>query len=205
MQDLKLPLEESFRIALKNTLKSAERNKTRFEQRIIPSALEVGDRVTVRNVHLRRKHKLADKWESDVFVVISRAGDIPVYKVQLENKDGPIHTLHRDLLLPCGFVPADENNELPCDKPPVPRPCTRLNLVPEIYTYSPVKEESDKASLTLNVPAVCFTVEKTCPVPAVSLTGQPEESSIPAPSSVSFVPLEEPDLEQIKCGRGPSQ
>lgn len=52
------------------------------------------------------------------------------------------------------------------------------------------------ASLTLNVPAVCFTVEKTCPVPVVSLTRQPEESSVTAPSSVSFVPLEEPDLEQ---------
>lgn len=42
-KELKSRLEESFKIASENALKSAERNKTRFYQRIIPAALEVGD------------------------------------------------------------------------------------------------------------------------------------------------------------------
>lgn len=62
----------------------------------------------VRNVWIHGK--LMDKWESDIYVVISRAGDLPVYTVKPENRDGP--TLHRDLMLPCGFLPqavVDEN------------------------------------------------------------------------------------------------
>ncbi len=33
-----------------------------------------------------------------------KAGDLPVYTVKPERKDGPLRTLHRDLLLPCGFL-----------------------------------------------------------------------------------------------------
>lgn len=41
------------------------------------------------------------------YVVVSRAGTLPVYRVQPEtNADGPIHTLHRYLLLPCSIPPA---------------------------------------------------------------------------------------------------
>lgn len=58
IQGLKSCLEESFKIASENALKSAERNKIRFDQRIVPAALEVGDRVLVRNVRLRGKHSL---------------------------------------------------------------------------------------------------------------------------------------------------
>ncbi|CAI5682868.1 unnamed protein product [Oreochromis niloticus] len=63
-------------------------------------------RVLVRNVRIRGKHKLADKWESTVHVVVKKAGDLPVYTVRPENGEGPKRTLHRDLLLPCGFLAA---------------------------------------------------------------------------------------------------
>lgn len=109
VQDLKARLKESYLLSSKNAAKNAERNKTRFDQRIIPSKLEVGSRVLVRNMRLRGKHKLADKWEPDVFVVLKCAKDLPVYTVKPECKDGPIRTLHRDLLLPCGFLPATES------------------------------------------------------------------------------------------------
>lgn len=55
-------------------------------------------------VRLCVKHKLADKWESDIYVVVKQAGDLPVYTLRPENKDGPLRTLHRDLLLPCGSL-----------------------------------------------------------------------------------------------------
>ena len=41
-------------------------------------------------------------------VVVKRAGELPVYTVKPEGKDGPLRTLHRDLLLPCGFLPVSE-------------------------------------------------------------------------------------------------
>uniref|UniRef100_A0A3B3SGH8 Gypsy retrotransposon integrase-like protein 1 n=1 Tax=Paramormyrops kingsleyae TaxID=1676925 RepID=A0A3B3SGH8_9TELE len=113
IQALKAHLQESYQVARKNAAKTAKRNKVRYDRRVTESTLGVGDRVLVRNVHLRGRHKLADKWGETVHVVVNRKGDLPVYTVKPENKDGPLRTLHRDLLLPCGFLPVLE------DDPPV--------------------------------------------------------------------------------------
>lgn len=107
----------------------AERNKVRFDQHVTESTLGVGDRVLVRNVRLRGKHKLADKWEAIVHVVVSQKTGLPVYTVKPENKDGPTRTLHRDLLLPCGFLSETEPTVV-TDKPK--RPSTRQH--PNIET-----------------------------------------------------------------------
>lgn len=104
VQDLKARLRESYDIATKNAEKVAGRNKRRFDKRVVASNLEEGDRVLVKNVRLRGKHKLADKWEQGVYVVVKRIRDLPVYAVQPEGKTGSLRTLHRDLLLPCGFL-----------------------------------------------------------------------------------------------------
>ncbi len=40
-----------------------------------------------------------------MYVVQRQSGDVPVYVVRPEIRDGPQRTLHRDLLLPCGFLP----------------------------------------------------------------------------------------------------
>ena len=106
VKDLKSHLEESYKLANGNCVKNAGRNKARFDKRITDSTLNVDDRVLVRNVRLRGKHKLADKWESDIYVVVKRAGELPVYTVKPEHRDGPLRTVHRDLLLPCGFLPS---------------------------------------------------------------------------------------------------
>ncbi|KAK7929735.1 hypothetical protein WMY93_006130 [Mugilogobius chulae] len=55
-----------FQNCIQKRFKSADRNKTRFDRRVIPSALEPGDKVLVRNVRLRGKHKLSDKWEEGI-------------------------------------------------------------------------------------------------------------------------------------------
>lgn len=105
VRNLRSRLEESYKVATENAKKTADRNKARFDKHVVDSTLTEGDRVLVRNVRLRGKQKLADKWESDVYVVIKQSGDIPVYVVKPETKDGLLRTLHRDLLLPCGFLP----------------------------------------------------------------------------------------------------
>ncbi|KAG1952345.1 interleukin-1 receptor accessory protein-like 1-A [Pimephales promelas] len=119
-------LIESYRVASENASKVARRNKRRFDERVVASSLEIGDRVLVRNVKLRGKHKLADKWEKEVYIVIEKAVDLPVYTVQSEGKDGPLRTLHRDLLLPCGYL--RENTPEEPVRPKIPRkPRTRAN------------------------------------------------------------------------------
>ena len=121
VHDLKTHLEESYKIATANAEKVMQRNKSRFDKHVKASDLSVGDRVLVRNVRLRGKHKLADKWEPDVYIVVKRAGTLPVYTVRPENKDQPSRTLHRDLLLPCGYLPASDGS-LPKKQPLRPKP-----------------------------------------------------------------------------------
>ncbi|XP_059202377.1 uncharacterized protein LOC131981887 [Centropristis striata] len=54
-------------------------------------------------------------------------GDLPVYTLKPEKEDGPLRTLHRDLLLPCGFLPqAEEEEPKRISKPQ--RPQTRQSL-----------------------------------------------------------------------------
>lgn len=87
------------------------RNKLRFDKQVTASDLSVGDRVLVRNVRLRGKHKLANRWEPDVYIVQKKAGTLPVYTVKPETKDRPIRTLHCDLLLPCGYLSPASNSD----------------------------------------------------------------------------------------------
>ncbi|KAG1925816.1 interleukin-1 receptor accessory protein-like 1-A [Pimephales promelas] len=121
IKDLKERLRESYEIAKKNSAKIAKRNKGRFDKRVIDSTLEVGDRVLVRNVRLRGKHKLADKWEQGVQEVVKRAGDLPVYTVRPVGQSGPLRTLHRDLLLPCGFLQPSQHEIQPKQRGHRPR------------------------------------------------------------------------------------
>lgn len=110
VQALKSHLRESYQLPSKNAAKVAERNKIRYDQHVTESVLDVGDRVLVRNVRIRGKHKLSDRWESVVHVVVNQKDNLPVYTVKPENQDGPTRTLHRDLLLPCRFLPAVPEN-----------------------------------------------------------------------------------------------
>ncbi len=104
----------------------AERNKARYDKSVRASTLHKGDRVLVRSIRLRGKNQLADKWEGVVYVVVDQHGDLPVYKVCPETQTGPIRTLHRDLLLPCGTLPSEI---IECEsQSPVPKRKTRSEM-----------------------------------------------------------------------------
>ncbi|KAJ7996783.1 hypothetical protein DPEC_G00240600 [Dallia pectoralis] len=107
VQNLRQRLKESYALAAENSKKSGERNKHRFDAKVKTAELEEGDRVLVKNVNIRGKHKLADKWERPIHIVVKRIDGGPVYVVKPEAGNGPRRTLHRDLLLPCGFLPVD--------------------------------------------------------------------------------------------------
>lgn len=86
--------------------KSSFRHKQNYDIKVRESTLEPGDRVLVRLVGLKGKHKLADKWEHEPYVVLDQpTPGIPVYKVQKETSRGKIRILHRNLLLPFTGLP----------------------------------------------------------------------------------------------------
>ncbi len=78
VQDLKNQLHESYEVAAKNSENVEKLNKRRFDERVFDSTLEEGDRVHVRNVWLRGKQKMLDKWEQDIHVVFRKVCDLPV-------------------------------------------------------------------------------------------------------------------------------
>ncbi|XP_063058925.1 uncharacterized protein LOC134452454 [Engraulis encrasicolus] len=122
VKNLTESLTESYRLATENSLKTALQNKRRFDSKVRESTLLPGDRVLVRNVGIRGKHKIADRWSETIYKVIKQIQDSPVYVVVPEHTNGPERVLHRDLLLPCGFLPSTVNNEQPEQNKPQQRP-----------------------------------------------------------------------------------
>lgn len=60
---------------------------------------------------LTQTKEIADSLEKSIHVVVKRINDGPVYVVKPESDNRPQHTLHRDLLLPCGFLLVEENSK----------------------------------------------------------------------------------------------
>ena len=53
------------------------------------ATVQTGDRVLVKALAFDGKHKLADRWEEDPYVVLSQPNqDIPVFVVQRESGGG---------------------------------------------------------------------------------------------------------------------
>ncbi|XP_043099138.1 uncharacterized protein LOC122347977 [Puntigrus tetrazona] len=181
VQRLKSRLKESYKVAMEKAAKIAHKNKMRYDKYVTASDLEPGDRVLVRNVRLRGKHKISDKWEPTVHVVVKRAGTLPVYTVRPETGDGPLRTLHRDLLLPCGYLPVEENSE-PVQRSVPRRPGTRANPVVEEENSS--EGEDDAFTFVWSSSPVPVVIEN--PVhPDLSMADVPDTQYTKPPSSCS--------------------
>jgi hypothetical protein len=126
-------LRKSYELASEAIRKSQERQKDNYDLKSRGVVLEVGDRVLVKVVAFDGRHKLADKWEEDPYLVISQPNqDIPVYKVQREDGVGRMRILHRNLLLPIGHVSefkpkADSNKEKSHSPMRIPKPKPRTS------------------------------------------------------------------------------
>lgn len=51
--------------------------------------------------------KLRPYWEQEIYVVTQKRKDMPVYEVKPESGNGRTRVLHRNLLLPCSFLPVE--------------------------------------------------------------------------------------------------
>ena len=68
----------------------------------------------MRNVGLKGKSKLADKWDKHTYIVIDMPDKtIPVYKVQRESGDSSVKSLHRNMLLPFSVIPGKSEVSIP--------------------------------------------------------------------------------------------
>ena len=127
VSDLREKLSHSYEVARKMSDISKGRHKQLKDRRCNAAVLTVGDRVLVRKLAFTGKHKLADRWEPDVYVIVKQPNcDIPVYTVQPEirqQKDGGRRlqrTVHRNHLLPVGsLLDSNVKPELGVQRPKV--------------------------------------------------------------------------------------
>ena len=111
----------AYRAAEKAAKKSSAKHKASYDIKVRHSTLQEGDRVLVKNVGLRGKRKIADRWEKTPYIVKSQPNpDIPVYEVQSDTpRARKTRMLHRNLLLP--FFCLKPKGRTPITKPKHPR------------------------------------------------------------------------------------
>ena len=171
-------LQYAYRLAGDVAKKRADQNKKQYDQRVRENKLIVGDIVLVRKVNLRGRQKLADKWETDPFVIV----DIPfpgqpVYKVRPESAKGPLRTLHRNMLLPFISIPDEEEEPKPVRKRrPRPQP---VPVEKEYDADSSASESSSSSTPVYVIPQRRFPVVPRSPTTRVAYGNPSPGRSIP--------------------------
>lgn len=155
-------LRERFDFAYKTAQEAAKRStaqhKWYYDLKVRNSgALYPGDRVLVKNLSLRGKQKLADRWERQPYIILSQPNpDIPVYKVKPENsRSRRIRTLHRNLLLPFMGLPVKRTRVIHDPTPEKIVSAQPPDTVPETLCVNPgavgTEHLSDSAETTASI------------------------------------------------------
>lgn len=128
-------MSEAYRIASSNAGRNAESRKRQYDKKVKHTVLQEGDRVLVRNLSERGgTGKLRSFWENEVYTVVDKRRDMPVYVVERENGTGDTRVLHRNLLLPCSHLPTDETSIL------LQKPKRRKGVKKQTLNRRPVKQ-----------------------------------------------------------------
>ena len=93
-----------------------------------------------------------------------------MYTVKPENKEGPLRTLYRDLLLPCGHLPTEDRHPLPQS--------TKRRLSSRVNPFSDesvlLDEEEDKI-----IPIYWFRDSSSIQVPTFESIAQSDPGEFP--------------------------
>ena len=99
IEDLRERIEKTRHIVQKHMDKAKSKQKSYYDKKAKAVTINKGDKVLVKKLAFEGKHKIQDKFEEDVFVVIDQPRpDIPVFKVK-SRKDNREKTLHRNHLI----------------------------------------------------------------------------------------------------------
>ena len=108
--ELKKRLEIAFQKANAFCEKEALRSKPRFDRTARSPQLLPGDLVLVKKKGFTSKHKIADKWETEPYEIVSQRSDgLPVYTVVRNDRE---RTLHHNMLFLLGLQ-SDTKSILP--------------------------------------------------------------------------------------------
>jgi hypothetical protein len=142
ISDLKDRLSQAYHLATEAAQKAREKQKEGYDIRIRGAVIKRGDRVLVKvvsfesyvvkrflQIHLHRHCQQClskDERPHHLHLIFHQCvglnTDIPVYNLRKENNEGRARTLHRNLLLPIGYirdVPTPAPRKL-LKRPPIP-------------------------------------------------------------------------------------
>ena len=69
----------------------------------------MGDRVLLANKGERGKRKIADRWESTMYIVVAKNLSLNTYQIRAPN--GIVKTVHRNLIMPVNVLPLPDLHE----------------------------------------------------------------------------------------------
>ena len=153
VSEWKNAMHEAYQLAGRKAKERGDKAKTHYDRWVRSSVLQPGDRVLVRNLSERGgPGKLRSYWEKDIHVVVRRKSTgIPVYEVKPEGTGTKRRTLHRNVLLPCDFLPMDSQQ---IDGTPLQRQSNRKS--PELV--HPKADKSELSSDDEDLPEVVVNV-----------------------------------------------
>ena len=133
-------MQEAYQLARKKINERGIKAKKTYDRWVRSSILQPGDLVLVRNLSQRGgPGKQRSFWENDIHVVVRWKGPgSPVYEVDPENGGRKNRILHRNLLLPCDYLPVE--NPQPDTVRPV-LPATRRSRQPKPSSLASRNEE----------------------------------------------------------------
>lgn len=98
IESLRDRLSAAYKAAENAANRASERQASNYDRKVRGQGLLVGDAVLLKNVGLKGKNKIADKWQTEAYVVIDKPNDdVPVYKIK---RGKEVKTVHRNLILP---------------------------------------------------------------------------------------------------------
>lgn len=158
VRDLKNRLEQAFKTVKKESEKAQSKQKKYFDDKARATQLKPGDKVLVKVLAFKGRHKLADNFEEEVYEVMEQPNtDIPVFKVK--SASGKERVLHRNHLLPVR-TQVEEEKEEPARVKPTPAPRRRPmkevsknavepSFVQDVKVNSESEEEDDTFEIRL--------------------------------------------------------
>ena len=82
--------------------KESKGNRRNYDRKVRCSKFEIGDKMPVRQKAFKKKHKIQDKWEEDVYVVVAQPNDNFLVFIVLNERSKRSRTLCRNMLFPLG-------------------------------------------------------------------------------------------------------
>ena len=147
-------LDFAYKASSEEARRQTERYKAYYDLKVHENKLVVGDRVLVEKLGIKGKHKIADKWEEEPYIVLDQPiPDIPEFKVKREDGHGRLRTLHRNQLLPFTGLPApiiDEESDDVREEEAEEAPDSDSHLFQYHDTSSEADEEPEDTSSQVN-------------------------------------------------------